>query len=274
VELSTRRPSTSSLLVAGAAVVVALAACGEEPGGEGSATAGVPDLEQSLAAHGWLIDLSDSSIADVGADSVTLAFAGATAASGAAPCNTYRGVVTLDGDDGVRIADIATTLIGCEPPVMAAEREYLEALAEVRTADVTDRDRLVLTSDEVRLSFTAIDAQEFVVGEWVLTAVRNGGAIQSTVVGTEPTARFGADRSLVVETGCNTLRTTWEIDGREMALEQPAGTLMVCEEPAGVMDQEMAIAAALTAASAVEVTPTTLSLLDDAGDMVLVARRA
>lgn len=33
----------------------------------------------------------------------------------------------------------------------------------VRTADVTDRDRLVLTSDGVPLSFTAVDAREPVV---------------------------------------------------------------------------------------------------------------
>jgi heat shock protein HslJ len=256
-----------------AAVVLVLAACGGTAEGTRSATAGLPDLGQSLAASEWLLDPADSSLGDTGPTSVTLAFAGATEASGAAPCNTYRGTVTLDGDDGVRVDDIATTLMSCEPRVMAAERAYLEALAGVRTGDVTDPDRLVLASDDVRLSFTAVDTRELVAGEWAISAVRGAGAVESVVVGTEPIARFGADRTLVVETGCNTLRSTWETDGRAMAVERPATTLMACEEPAGVMDQESAIAAALTAASAVQVTPARLTLLDDAGDIVLVAQR-
>jgi heat shock protein HslJ len=90
---------------------------------------------------------------------VTLAFLDAAAASGAAPCNTFRGGVTLEGDDGVRLDDIATTLMSCEPEAMTAERAYLAALEQVRTADVTDPDRLVLTADGVRLSFTAVDAE-------------------------------------------------------------------------------------------------------------------
>jgi heat shock protein HslJ len=163
--------------------------------------------------------------------------------------------------------------MSCEPEVMAAESEYLAALALVRTADVTDPERLVLAADGVRLSFAAIDARELIVGDWALTGVRSGDGIQSMVEGTQPVARVAADRNLVVETGCNTLRTTWEIDGREVVIEQPAGTLMNCEEPAGVMDQEAAIAAALVAASTVDITPAALTLLDDAGDIVLTAQR-
>ncbi|MGY1821277.1 META domain-containing protein [Geodermatophilus sp. SYSU D00079] len=165
-----------------------------------------------MTAHDWLLDVADSSLAGGVADPVTLAFAGRTAASGTDPCNTHRGAVTLDGDDGVRIADIATTLMSCEPALEVAEREYLDALAQVRTADTRDPDRLVLTSDGVRLSFTAI--------------------------------------------------------------EQPTGTSVNCEEPAGVMAREAAIAAALTAASTVQITPASLTMRDDVGDIVLTALRA
>jgi heat shock protein HslJ len=272
--VTARRPSRSGLLAATAAVVAVLVGCGGTANGTRSATAGLPDLEQSLVAHEWLLDAADSSLADAGSTPVTLAFTGASAASGAAPCNTYRGAVTLDGDEGVRVDDIATTSMDCGRSVMAAERAYLETLARVRAADATDPDRLVLTSDGVRLSFTAVDARELLAGEWAITAIGSAGAVESVVVGTEPMARFGTDGSLVVATGCNTLRTTWALDGRALAVEQPASTLMSCAEPAGVMDQETAIAAALIAASAVQVTPASLALLDDAGDIVLVARRA
>jgi heat shock protein HslJ len=180
----------------------------------------------------------------------------------------------LTATTGVRIDDIATTLMSCQPNVMAAERAYLTALAQVQNADVADQDRLVLPSDAVRLSFTAVDPEELLVGNWALTGVQTGDAIQSMVLGTEPVATFGADGSLVVETGCNTLSTTWELDGQDLTIEQPAGTMKTCGEPAGVMDQEAAIAAALPAVATIEVTPTTLSLLDDAGRILLSAQRA
>ncbi|SDE27133.1 Heat shock protein HslJ [Blastococcus fimeti] len=266
------------LLVA-ATAGVALAACGSSPDGTASPestpieAAERPDLEQSLTAHDWLLDVTDSSLAGDVTNPVTLTFAGSTAASGTAPCNTYRGTLVLEGDDSVRIEDIATTLMSCEPALEAAEREYLDALAQVRTADVRDPARLVLTSDGVRLSFTPIAARELIVGDWALTGVRRGAGILSVVEGTAPIARAAADGNVVVETGCNTLRTTWTIDGRAIVVEQQAGTSMDCEEPAGVMDQEAAIAAALTAASTVQITPATLTLLDDAGAIVLTARR-
>lgn len=180
MERTARRPSRSPLPAVTASVALALVACGGTPSSTRSATAGLPDLEQSLAAHEWLLDPGDSSLA-AGSEPVTLAFPGPTAASGAAPCNTYRGAVTLDGDDGVRVDDIATTLVHCEPDVAAAEDEYLEALAQVRTADVTDRDRLVLTSDGVRLSFTAVDVEALLVGDLALTGVGTGCTTSRTL---------------------------------------------------------------------------------------------
>jgi heat shock protein HslJ len=151
-----RRPSGTLALATAVTVAVALSACGGTQVGTRSATAGLPDLEQSLAAAEWLLDPADSSPADAGGTPVTLVLDGA-AASGAGPCNRYRGTVELDGDDGVRITDVATTAMSCDAPAMAAEAAYLDALARVRTADVADPDRLVLTADGVRLSYTAVD---------------------------------------------------------------------------------------------------------------------
>ena len=158
--MSSARPvrSPSPGLVVTAAMVVTLAGCGQTPTGTRSATAGLPDLEQSLTASEWVLDPADSSLAEAGTGLVTLAFADATAVSGSAPCNTYRGPVELEGDAGLRFGALATTRMECEPVVMAAEQEYLAALEIVRTADTADPDRLVLTGEGVRLSFTAGEA--------------------------------------------------------------------------------------------------------------------
>ncbi len=110
-------PFRSPLLAAAVTVAPALAACRDAPVDTQGTADGGPDLEHLLTAHAWLLDVTD--------------------AAGTAPCNSYRGAVTLDGDDGVRIDDIATTLMHCEPAVVAAESACLEALAQVRTAAAT-----------------------------------------------------------------------------------------------------------------------------------------
>lgn len=269
-----RHPHVSRLVLLVALVAgVALAGCGQTPNDTRSATAGLPDLEQSLMAHQWLLDPADSTIATTGDEPVTLVFTSGTAASGTAPCNTYRTQVTLDGDTGVRFAPPVTTLVACEPALMDAEAAYLTALAEVRTADVTDRSRLVLTADGVRLSFSAFDIGSALVGDWTIVNLRTPQAIEGVLDGTQPTASFGEDRILVVSTGCNPLRTRWSHDGATITIDPPARTEMACDQPAGVMDQEAALADALVAATTIEVTPATLTLLDDTGSIVLVATR-
>jgi heat shock protein HslJ len=50
-------------------------------------------------------------------------------------CNTMAGAYTLD-PDGLRFAAAATTLIGCPPPLVAAERRFIDALSAVRAAQI------------------------------------------------------------------------------------------------------------------------------------------
>ena len=265
----TTTPGRRRLLTVTAAITlagVAMTGCGQTANDTRSATAGLPDLEQSLAAHEWLLEASKTP--------VTLVFGSDQAASGTAPCNTYRAATTLSGDDGVEFRDIATTARSCGPEIMQAEQTYLDDLAKVRTADVTDRDRLVLTGDGVRLSYTALDYGDAILGEWTIVNLRNGDAVTGPIDGTTPTATFDEDRTLVLTTGCNDLRSAWSLDGNQLTLEAPAQTMMACDQPAGVMEQEAALAAVLTDAETVEVTPNTLTILDDAGTILILATKA
>lgn len=154
------RRARQIMLFAACVAGLALAGCGQTDNDTRSATAGLPDLEQSLMAHAWRLESGSGSTDLPGENPVTLVVESSTAASGTAPCNTYRTEVTLDGDDGVSFGPPAATLMGCESAVSAAESAYFEALTKVRSADVTDRDRLVLEGDGVTLSFSAHDVTD------------------------------------------------------------------------------------------------------------------
>jgi heat shock protein HslJ len=120
-----------------------------------SATAGLPDLTQSLMAHTWVLEPARSSIGDVGSADVTLEFT-ADSLGGTGPCNNYFGSYATD-DDTIEVGPIGTTLRACEEPATGAETAYLAALENTLTVDATDRDRLVLTRSGVHLEYSAAD---------------------------------------------------------------------------------------------------------------------
>ena len=265
--------------IAGLAAVVAAAAggCGWNDAVDSRvATAGLPSIQADIEAVDWVLDPEDSSIT-VGEDTPVTLAVDDDVVSGAAPCNAYRGTIDLGDDGSVEISDIAVTRRACERQVMEAESEYLATLEAVDHADVDvddegrdDRDRLTLTGpDGVRLAFTSFDARDLLVGDWTVVDVNTGAAIQSTVLGTEPTLTFDDGGSLAIDTGCNTGGADWELDGDEITVEAARLTLRACE--GDVMDQEAAIVAALEGAERVEITPGSLTLLDGDGRIALVA---
>lgn len=263
---------------AGAVVVVTLltaaAGCGWNDSVDSrAATAGLPSTRQLVEEHEWVLDRADSSLT-VGDDNpVTFSVTG-DEVSGTAPCNVYRGAISV-GHDSVEITAVAVTLMECAGSTMDAEQEFLAALEAVDTvdADEDDNERLVLHDGDTRLAFRAYDADELLAGTWTVDAVRTGDAVETVLADTEPTLTFTDDGDVSMETGCNTAAGSFEIDGSALTVDPLGLTRMACDTPAGVMDQEAALVAALEAADQVEIAPGELAILDDAGAITLLAVR-
>ena len=152
----------ATLVLAAILCVYGLAAC-QTPSAndQRDATAGLPDLQQDLAAHEWRLDIGDSSPANRAASPVTLVF-GTDKVSGSAPCNRYHGDLSVDGDDDtIAITNLAQTKRACAPAAMRAERAYLVALKRAHDVDLSDgynQRHLVLSNDSGhRLAFTAFE---------------------------------------------------------------------------------------------------------------------
>ncbi|MFN8632875.1 MAG: META domain-containing protein [Chloroflexota bacterium] len=77
-------------------------------------------------------------------------------------------------------------------------------------------------------------------------------------------AVFTEDGSVAGGSGCNTYRGSYLIDGSTITFSQMATTRRACVQP-GVMEQEQAFLAALTAVRRFSATGEMLRLLDDAG---------
>jgi heat shock protein HslJ len=67
--------------------------------------------------------------------------------------------------------------------------------------------------------------------------------------GTEITANFSEDGTLSVSAGCNNYSATYEVDEDNISIGPAVATRMFCQEPEGIMEQEVQYLAALETAA-------------------------
>jgi hypothetical protein len=69
--------------------------------------------------------------------------------------------------------------------------------------------------------------------------------------------------------GCNSYTAGYTVDGESLTIGRPAATMMFCEQPAGVMDQEAAFLAAMQSASSYKLETEQLHILNEKGNVVV-----
>jgi heat shock protein HslJ len=122
--------------------------------------------------------------------------------------------------------------------------------------------RLVNVEDQVPLNASLTDTT------WLLEKLNGEAPIQDSQV----TATFDTVGKLYGSAGCNSYTTTYLTGGETISIKLPAVTMMFCAEPEGVMDQEQLFLKALEAANTYEIVGNRLTLMDEAGEGILVFR--
>ncbi|MBE9475206.1 MAG: META domain-containing protein, partial [Chloroflexi bacterium] len=192
--------------------------------------------------------------------------------SGAAGCNNYSAAYEVDGEM-INIGPAITTRKACSDPegIMEQEMEYLAAL-EMASSYQFEDDRLILLDSEGRRVVNYQLARTFELSEtiWYLQNYFDGSeAILSTLAGTEITAYFNQDGSLSGSAGCNNYSGTYQVDGDMIEVELGPLTMMFCEQPEGVMDQETAYLKALESVTSYRILGDVMVMQDDSGEEVL-----
>lgn len=191
-------------LRATAAVALALLASGC---GAGEAA----EEERAAPAGSWQLV---AGIDPMAAQTITLVVEG-NRVGGTAACNSYGGTAIVEGGS-FAVRDLSHTEIGCEPPAMAAETAYLDALARV-DAFRREGDELVLTGPSVELRFeptAPVPTRELLETRWTLDTLMQGDTAAS--VRGSPTLQFHGDGSLEGGTGCRAFRGRYLLAGDEV----------------------------------------------------------
>ncbi|MBB1503072.1 META domain-containing protein [Propioniciclava sp. MC1683] len=237
------------------AVLVGLLVAGCSQGGPAT-PAPTPDVQTAAptAATGSLDDtrweasqLGGSPVLE--GSTVTAAFGADGSLAGSGGCNRYRTTYTT-ADTTIAIEGaVASTMMACDQAVMAQEAAFFTVLADARSFAVTAEE--LTLSDGAGATLVVFDVQpQEVAGTWVVTGYHDGdSAVVSTVQGSTPTVEFAEDGTVSGTGGCNQLAGSFEVDGNAIKIGPLASTMMSCEEPAGVMEQESALVVALESAA-------------------------
>ncbi len=187
--------------------------------------------------------------------------------AGSAGCNRYSGAYTVSGKNLTVATPLASTMMMCEQAVMDQESAYLATLGEVKTFAIQG-DQLTLSGEDgAALAVFQAQSQELSGSSWEATLFNNGKqAAVSLLEGTTLTAEFGTDGNISGSAGCNNFSGPYTIDGNKITIGPLASTMMACEGPAEIMDQEAQYLAALQSAATYQIEGNVLELrtADDA----------
>ena len=177
----------------------------------------------------------------------TVQFMADGAAAIQADCNTVRATYTIT-DTRISLAMGASTLMAC--PEGSLGDQFVSNLSNTTLFFFQEGNLFIdLMFDSGTMSFSPISS-ELAGSNWIVTNYNNGReAVVGLLTDTELTADFGQDGTLSGSAGCNRYSAGYEASGNNISIGQAAVTMMFCEEPAGVMEQEQEFLAALSTAA-------------------------
>ncbi len=233
-------------------------------GTAGSALQGIRWVLVSYLSGGQLVDALEGveATAEFGADGRVV---------GGASCNQYFAEYTVDGGN-LTVGEIGRTLMACDPPeMMQQEDEFLAALHSAATFAVVDGLLTLANADgETVLTMAAVEPAGLVGTSWVGLMVNTGTeAVTNVLEGTSITANFTEDGKLNGSAGCNNYMTSYTLDGDAITIGPAATTRKLCNEPAGVMEQEAAFVQMLEQAATYRISGDTLELRTADGALIV-----
>jgi heat shock protein HslJ len=192
--------------------------------------------------------------------------------NGNAGCNGYFGSYEVEGAN-LSIGPLASTEMFCVSPpgVMDQETAYLAALNSAASYTI-DQDQLHISGadGETVLVYMVAEPKSLTGNLWKTISYNNGQeAVVSVIIGSEITAYFDEDGTLSGSAGCNNYSATYDIEGDQLTIGPAITTRMACQDPEGIMDQEMQYLAALEMVTAYQFEEERLILLDAEGRRVV-----
>jgi len=189
--------------------------------------------------------------------------------SGNTGCNGFSGSYAIEGD-AIRFEIGPMTMRACLEDVADQEAAYLAGLENAASYRIDDGQlTLYDATGRALLTFTVQKSLALTDGAWQLLSFNNGqGGMEANRATARITARFSEDGWVSGNAGCNTFRGSYEANGDRIAIGPLVTTRMMCAED--VMAVEKAFLQGMARASRYQIEEGRLSLMDEAGVILLI----
>jgi heat shock protein HslJ len=235
------------------------------------------EAQSSSALHGtaWQLVSLRGEPPKTGA-ALTLNFTGGKI-SGVSGCNTYSGPYSEDGEDKVRIGQLAATNRTCGPPErMEQERQFTEMLRTAASFSLADGRLTLNDAGGAAAAVFKLRDQELKGTIWRVVSCSNGQGGQSEILskGRTLTAVFSADGQFSGSAGCNRYAAvfTGSPASKTFSFDMIEVTAKQCPSPE-IMEQEGSFMAALYSAVSYLLDDRLLTLYDADGSPAVIFSR-
>ncbi|GGI06115.1 META domain-containing protein [Egicoccus halophilus] len=220
----------------------------EDPATEDPAT---EDLESRVGDDTWMLvdgQVGDGVLAVPDDAHVTLRLdPDEGTLHGTAACNAYDAAYALDGGELV-LEWLSSTGMGCDEPLLAVERRYLDAWHPSGTlaVELAEGDVLTLRGPDTRLVYERLApaADRTMRGRWQLVAIQHGEGPDASVVRvTDRVALHVGEGTYTVTADCFTVEAEWVVAGAEVAV--PAWSAEYADPDGVCLEDQPAQTAAL-----------------------------
>lgn len=189
---------------------------------------------------------------------------------GSAGCNRFSGRYETSGIN-ITFGQLATTGVPCPQVLLGQQNAYLDALETVATFQIVDKQLQLLTdAGEIVLTYNEVAPAPLEGTLWQVVSYNNGQqAMTGVLPGTRLTVLF-EDGNVGGSSGCNNYSGSYTVSGNQISIGPLAGTMKMCVEPEGIMEQEAAYQAALQSAATYRVIASRLEIVSENGELAAV----
>lgn len=188
-------------------------------------------------------------------------------------CNNFNGSYTVSGNQLTLDPNMISTKMACQPDINQQAAAFVTALLATTRYELAGNLLMLYQGDVAGI--TMIDqGNSLAKTSWSVTSYNNGNqAVVSMIPETAVNMTFGDDGTVSGNSGCNSFTGQYAPSGSNIAVSQLASTMMACESPEGVMDQEAAFLAALQSAATWQIRGNELSMRTAEDALAIMAVR-
>ncbi len=200
---------------------------------------------------------------------VTLVFTAEGNLVGSDGCNTFQTEYQTSEPSTISVAEgFSAGQKSCSDDLQAQADQFLSFLNQVNQFEILESNLKLAVDRQVVIIMTA--RTDPLIGNWqVETMLDAQSQLAPILPATGLTMEFTPEHTVFGSSGCNTYTAEYTNLGHQLTINQPAATLMFCETPTGIANQEQQFMTNISQVTGYQVSANQLLLTGADGQTII-----